>query len=230
VIIKKLLFTLLLLAIVYLPAFIFISFLTMNSHRFATKVQTTPWLLVPIIAGITLMMALILISIFSRFNFSDYGFKLSRNLMILKALICGLVIGGVLSFAGSFVPSRELSFGSLTFLQQLLVFWILASVTEEIIFRGLIQTYLSWHISGSVTIFKSQLTIAGLIAAIFFGLVHLALLSQGAATFQAITIVLRALILGIIAGYFRDKTGSLVAPIIVHSLFNITGSIVGTAI
>jgi len=228
--IKKLLFALLLLAMVYLPAFIFISFLTMNSHQFATKVQATPWLPVPIVAGITLVMALILISIFSRFNFSDYGFKLSRDLMILKALICGVVIGGVLSFAGSFVPSRELSFGSLTFLQQLLVFWILASVTEEIIFRGLIQTYLSWHISGSVTIFRSQLTTAGLITATFFGLVHLALLSQGAATLQAITIVLVALILGIIAGYFRDKTGSLVAPIIVHSLFNITGSIVGSAI
>jgi membrane protease YdiL (CAAX protease family) len=69
-----------------------------------------------------------------------------------------------------------------------------------------------------------------LITATFFGLVHLALLSQGAATLQAITIVLVALILGIIAGYFRDKTGSLVAPIIVHSLFNITGSIVGSAI
>jgi len=228
--IKKLLFALLLLAMVYLPAFIFISFLTMNSHQFATKVQATPWLPVPIVAGITLVMALILISIFSRFNFSDYGFKLSRDLMILKALICGVVIGGVLSFAGSFVPSRELSFGSLTFLQRLLVFWILASVTEEIIFRGLIQTYLSWHISGSVTIFRSQLTTAGLITATFFGLVHLALLSQGAATLQAITIVLVALILGIIAGYFRDKTGSLVAPIIVHSLFNITGSIVGSAI
>jgi membrane protease YdiL (CAAX protease family) len=228
--IKKLLFALLLLAMVYLPAFIFISFLTMNSHQFATKVQATPWLPVPIVAGITLVMALILISIFSRFNFSDYGFKLSRDLMILKALICGVVIGGVLSFAGSFVPSRELSFGSLTFLQRLLVFWILASVTEEIIFRGLIQTYLSWHISGSVTIFRSQLTTAGLITATFFGLVHLALLSQSAATLQAITIVLVALILGIIAGYFRDKTGSLVAPIIVHSLFNITGSIVGSAI
>lgn len=229
-IIKKLLFALLLLAIVYLPVFIFISFLMMNSHQFATKVQATPWLPVPIVAGITLVMALILISIFSRFNFSDYGFKLSGDLMILKALMCGVVIGGVLSFAGSFVPSRELSFGSLTFLQQLLVFWIVASVTEEIIFRGLIQTYLSWHISGSVTIFRSQLTIAGLITAIFFGLVHLALLSQGATTFQAIAIGLIALILGIIAGYFRDKTGSLVAPIIVHSLFNITGSIVGSAI
>jgi uncharacterized protein len=229
-IIKKLLFAVLLLALVYLPAFMFISFLMINSPEFATKAKAIPWLPFPIVMGVALVMAFIVISVLSKFNFSIYGFKLSGNLMISKAIIYGLVIGGVLSSIGSLVPSEELTFGSPSFLQTVLIFWILASLTEEIIFRGLIQTYLSFHIGGSLSLFGLQLSTAGLISAILFGLVHLALLSQGATVGKAITIAIGAFVLGVLAGYFRNRTGSLVAPVIIHSLFNISGYLIGTAV
>lgn len=208
----------------------FISFLMMNSQGFRTKVGATPWLPLPIVMAVSLFMAMILISIFSKLDFSHYGFKLRGNLMILEALLCGLLIGGVTLAVVSFIPSKELTFGSPTFLERLCIFWLLPSITEEVIFRGLIQTYLSSSIPASFAVSRLRLSVAGLISAMLFGLVHLGLLTQGAGRMQTIATVVAALILGILAGYFRDKTGSLVAPVIIHTLFNVLGYIVASII
>ena len=98
-------------------------------------------------------------------------------------------------------------------------------IQEELIFRGLFQGYLATHIQSSIKIWKWKLTVPALIGAIVFSLVHLALLSVEASLGGVLFIVVGAFILGIIAGYFRAETGSLIGPIIVHSLFNLTGTV-----
>ena len=113
--------------------------------------------------------------------------------------------------------------GQSPFIYVVLLLWIGAPIQEEIIFRGLFQTYLALHIKSSIKIWKWKLTLPSLVGAVIFSLVHLALLSVEASLAGVFLAVIGAFILGTIAGYFRAETGSLVGPIIVHALFNITG-------
>ena len=54
---------------------------------------------------------------------------------------------------------------------------------------------------------------------------HLALFNMGVDKFTVFDIVIFGTILGVIAGYYREKTNSLVPAIIVHLCFNIGASL-----
>jgi membrane protease YdiL (CAAX protease family) len=56
---------------------------------------------------------------------------------------------------------------------------------------------------------------------LFFGFMHFVLIkSMGPA---AIPVILLAVVLGLVAARYRERTGSLLPAIIVHALFNIGG-------
>jgi membrane protease YdiL (CAAX protease family) len=62
-----------------------------------------------------------------------------------------------------------------------------------------------------------------IISGLFFGAMHVVLIPfMGPAAFPLIVL---AVFLGLVAGYYRERTGSLLPAIIVHSLFNIGGSL-----
>ena len=69
------------------------------------------------------------------------------------------------------------------------------------------------------------MTASAFIGAIAFSLIHLALLRVEATLGGVLISVAGAFILGIIAGHFQAETGSLIGPIIVHALFNLTGTV-----
>jgi membrane protease YdiL (CAAX protease family) len=58
-----------------------------------------------------------------------------------------------------------------------------------------------------------------------FATLHLSLLFQGMSGIFVAGIFLNTLLLGLLAGYLREKTGSLYPSIYVHILFNIVGSL-----
>ena len=172
-------------------------------------------------------------------DFHKYGFRFSGNLNIWKSIVyapllflLSLLIGGV--FAGLITalagPTSTYDFGNMNLFQTIIKVWILASIVEEIIFRGLILTYLSSRIYTSFSIFRIRITHATLIAAILFSLAHFMLLLKGAGGAQMAFIAVMTFVLGIGAGYFREKTGSLVPAIIIHMLFNICGEIMGSLV
>jgi CAAX amino terminal protease family. len=154
-------------------------------------------------------------------------------LMIFKVLVTGLVLAVSCVLIGkviaNFAPmgSYPYAYAASSPLQAMFVFWIFGSFTEEVVFRGLIQSYLSEHITGSFALLKWRITFPALIGTIFFSLAHIALLFQGANISMTVYIVLSAFVSGIASGYFRDKTGSLIGSFIVHMLFNVIGSIGG---
>ena len=101
---------------------------------------------------------------------------------------------------------------------------ILASVCEEIFSRGLVQGFLSPLREKSFRLFglfSLPVTIAGLL----FGLGHFCLL-RAMEPRMVILIVLSASALGLIAGHYREKTGSLLPAIAVHMTFNIVSGVV----
>ena len=58
-----------------------------------------------------------------------------------------------------------------------------------------------------------------------FGLLHGVTVPQGVASVDVAMIVLSGLV-GFIAGWMRERTGSLVAPILFHNAFNVFQSFV----
>ncbi len=98
--------------------------------------------------------------------------------------------------------------------------WLLASVAEEMLFRGLLLGALSplrergwrlasWRISLPVTV-----------AAVAFGLIHFGLLRVIGSP-MVYLVVVSATLVGLIAGHYREKTGSMVPAIAVHMTFNV---------
>jgi membrane protease YdiL (CAAX protease family) len=91
---------------------------------------------------------------------------------------------------------------------------ILAPLGEETLFRGLLEGYLLLH---------TGLWIAVVTSAILFSLIHIAPFKGAPRSYLAI-ILLTALIVGLIAGYYRAVSGSLAPAITTHSVFNIIGA------
>jgi membrane protease YdiL (CAAX protease family) len=111
-----------------------------------------------------------------------------------------------------------------TALQTILFIWIYASISEEILTRGLLQGYLSIagrDVAGTSSRFRFSLPVVT--SALFFGAMHAVLIpAMGPG---AIPIIVLATGLGLVAGHYRERTGSLLPAIIVHALFNIGGTV-----
>ena len=90
---------------------------------------------------------------------------------------------------------------------QLLVLGILTPVLEELLFRGVIYKRLKMYY---------EVTVAAYIAAIIFAIAHFNLI-QG----------IYAFIVGIVLMYVYEKSGNLVAPIVMHGVANIVTVIMG---
>src|SRR5262249_18861077 len=89
--------------------------------------------------------------------------------------------------------------------------------TEEIPFRGLLQTFLMQRSAGRAHFWKYDMHIAGVILALLFAVAHLT--SFFTENFwMAFGQQVYAFALGILYAYWREKSGSLLAPIIGHNV------------
>lgn len=171
----------------------------------------------------TLVMALIL----SKGKLSEYGFKLPVNFQPIKMMIFGLGIGigGATLSALIIQPLTPMSDSMMStgFLHILLFVWLIASICEEVLYRGLIQSFLSPLSKYGFTIIRFRISIPVLIGAFLFGVMHMMLLTMGMDFAFVLSIVILAFIMGVVAGYYREKTGSLISAIIVHIFANIGG-------
>jgi hypothetical protein len=95
-----------------------------------------------------------------------------------------------------------------------LYFGLCAPLQEELIFRGLLQTVLARNLSAGVETSARAGVAAVAGTALLFALVHFAVGPWTAAA---------ALMLGVLAGELRQRSGSVIPAVIVHMLFNIPG-------
>jgi membrane protease YdiL (CAAX protease family) len=102
---------------------------------------------------------------------------------------------------------------------------ILASVCEELFLRGLIQGLLAPLKEHGFTVSKVYLSWSVTICALLFGFGHLCLLGNMDPRL-VVSIVISSTVLGFLAGYFREKTGSLAPAIAVHMTFNIVSGVI----
>jgi membrane protease YdiL (CAAX protease family) len=211
---------------VYLPTFMVVSAVVMSLTMSGSSEAGAMTTAFPLVIGISLVIALIVIAIVGGRQFRSYGFQSVPGKTLLFSLGLGVVVGFALRVLARGLGIQEPALFTGVATWQIIVFlWIGAPIQEEIIFRGLFQTTLERGIPTVISLGKWRLSVAAAGAAVAFALVHLGLLSVGASWGTVAFVGAGALLLGVLAGQFRWHTGSLVPGILIHAMFNVAGSV-----
>ena len=177
-----------------------------------------------------LVLALIAISVMKGFVKADYGLHAPRgDSYIAAAIFWGLLFGVVMTvvdfwpeISGRHAPSSppyELTPINVT--GWLSFEGIFAGPPEEILFRGLLVTYLASAIPGRISFLRFEMNAAGVIVALIFALAHIGnfvsrpfWIASGQQFY--------AFALGVLYAYWFEKSRSLWAPIVGHNVGNLT--------
>ena len=113
-------------------------------ENLATLMQTKLWLVLFINHTAMLIFSIIVMVVVSRGKLSHYGFKLVGNIQQKQVISWGLGLGIISTLIETSLPGKEgIVSGELTFLQTVVFIWLYASICEEVLVRGLIQSSLS---------------------------------------------------------------------------------------
>jgi len=175
-----------------------------------------------------LVFSALYIIILSKRGLQNFGFVWNTNFPIFRIVLVSLFIGMVPSLLNNIIFDNVAinPTSNFTFIEKIAFIWIWASICEEILTRGLIQGFLSPFKNIGIKLFNTMISLPVIVGAIFFGSMHLMLLTMGVELSSVITIVIFSIVLGGIAGYQREITNSLLPAIIVHMCFNIGASLV----
>jgi uncharacterized protein len=159
---------------------------------------------------------------------SGFGFVLPRRGSYGSCVTWGLVLG----VAATVVMLLTQTGGTgvmqgLSFLQILLLIWIFAAVAEEVLFRGYVQGYMEPLRGYGFRAFGLRFSLPVVVTAVFFSLMHLILLTTGAPVLAVYVTMVFTFFLGLVAGYHRERSGSVLPPITAHVSFNVGGVIGG---
>ena len=176
---------------------------------------------VPFIILVSATLALILMVVLRtplKATLADFGLRWSSKCDLAMtsalALPVGAIAAGVLSRVHEPGPLAGLN---LPLPLAWLYFGLCAPLQEEFIFRGLLQTVLTRNLFAAGATSARAGVAAVACTALLFGLVHFAV---GPWTAVA------ALVLGILAGELRRRSGSLIPAVVVHMLFNFPGLLI----
>ena len=210
------------LAVVLPSGYVTVLFMKGKSMR---QAMAMPWLALLVNHAVMLGIALALIAWLSRGKLSDYGLQWpTRKSYAMSALAWGTFFGFFMTVVDYFPqilkhlpPPENLSLAPASIGAWLFFEAIYVGPTEEIPFRGLLQTFLMQRSSGRVRLLKYEMHVAGVILAILFALAHLT--SFWTENFWlALGQQIYAFALGILYAYWREKSGSLWAPMLGHNM------------
>lgn len=110
---------------------------------------------------------------------------------------------------------------------------LLSGPSEELIFRSFAMTMLGLLVSGAIvrgesgfsrsvmTVFGGELTVVNLIAAVIFALAHVRFTFNPFSASFSTGQVIYSLVLGLFYGVAYERSGSMVYPMIMHSISNV---------
>lgn len=129
------------------------------------------------------------------------------------------VILGVRSEGGN----EHFVFQTMHSLQIMIFVVIWASIAEEMLTRGLLQTLLEPVRKWGIPFLKTRLSMPVLISGIVFGFLHFGLVKTGASPLFVAQIIISTTVLGWCAGYYREKYNSIGIAVLIHAGFNFLG-------
>ena len=176
------------------------------------------WMAQVISKSAILLLSLAAIRLLGPFDFRAAGFRLPENTKWKRVILPGLALGAVATVAIRLSHSQGLApmLKGYPFAALVLVLWFGSSISEEIFTRGWFQSYIA-----SSTPYAPQLS------ALLFASLHLRLLSLGIEPRAVAILFVGTLLLGLLAGQFREQSKSLLPAIGVHIAFNIGGMVGG---
>ncbi|MGH8280572.1 MAG: lysostaphin resistance A-like protein [Gammaproteobacteria bacterium] len=194
---------LLLFVLVYAPAFAIVA-----------SIKPPIRVVVPLIIVITSALACLYVWILGRRSggFQEFGFRFCDSRYLVLAGLLAVPIGFLLTYIDQiFAVSNQV--GAVDFQPWLSViyFVICASFQEEVIFRGLLQTMLTKRLSGSLRLPGNIVSTPAIVIAVLFGVIHLKV---------GIFTAFAALVLGLLTGELRQRSGSLLPAVLTHAIFN----------
>ncbi len=185
-----------------------------------------------------LISSLILMRIFGKGNWWAFGFRGAGFSPLIRAVLATVVIESGLFLLGMVVTSALVGpqggggggggAGSSEMpstrgmLKLIVSVWVIASTCEEVFYRGLIQSLLDPLKRYGFRLFRVWISLPVAVCALMFGLGHLCLLGRFPGVFL-VQIIVSCTALGLIAGYYREKTGSLLPAVLAHATANIVG-------
>ncbi len=192
-------------------------------------VEATPWFSRVDVSQMTyLILSLGLIVVLSGGSIRGYGIKGAGVRQVLRPVLTSvaaslllLVLAMVVMAASG--PSGETGqhpamAGGM--IKVIVSVWLVASICEEVLSRGLVLGFLGPLQIYGFRLLKWRLSLPVTVSAAGFGLGHLCLLGAMDTRLVALAVV-NATVLGLIAGYHRERTGSLLPAIAVHMTFNV---------
>ena len=155
----------------------------------------------------------------------EYGFNLKQKPPVFthkRMLGLGALFGLLMSL--KYVPSvvrgipldipRPVSLANV--LGYMTFQWIVVGLSEETMFRGLVQTYLMNNLKGHVMLLGHDLHVGTVVGAILWGVFHfinILVMPLGSVVFFVVVTT----VAGLLMGYAYQETGSLLTTIIVHN-------------
>jgi len=152
------------------------------------------------------------------FNLNEDPPEFSHRKMLFIGLLSGLVLSvryivQIVNGLSLDIPEPVDFFNVLGYLGFQ---WIVVGLSEETMFRGLIQTYLMDNLEGSVNIAGHGVHIGTVVAALFWGGFHLINVLNMPLGSAVLTVLITTPI-GLLLGYAYQRTGSLFTTILVHN-------------
>ncbi len=196
-----------------------------RAHMGVERTMAMPWLAHYLDHIVLLVISLLLIAWLSKGRLSEYGLQGPKQKSYVAAAIAWGAFFGVLMTAVDYLPQivgRTPPPDHLALTATSLVCWlgfegIFVGFTEEIAFRGLLQTFLMQRSSGRVRLLKYEMHVAGVILALLFALAHITSFWQEH-FWVALGQQVYAFALGILYAYWREKSDSVLAPVIGHNV------------
>jgi membrane protease YdiL (CAAX protease family) len=221
-----------LLAVLLWVVVLFLTGAIVSSGLVQRAAERYQWVSPGVVTQVSMLaLSLVLMLILGKGRLAKYGFRTPTRSQVKSALafgsIAAVAVHIVLAVTWNLLPtpgSHPVMEGA-SFLQTVISVWIIASTCEEVFLRGLIQGFLEPHREAGATLFGLRLSLPVITAAVLFGTMHIMLFTVGAETALVTATVAAAIILGLVAGYYRERTGSLVPAILIHMLFNMYGSL-----
>ena len=201
-----------------------LSVISLKTPDILIRSESSPiWLHAALTHSIMWILSLVVIGLLSRGNLASYGLT-QGDFRLTGGIFLWVIPTAILSTLG-FIVSRsgvEIK-GGLGYspLQTVIFVWIYASISEEIFTRGLLQSYLSPLSPYGINLSqKLRLSLPVIFSGLYFGMMHIVAVKR-----MGPPLILFTTLLGLVVGYYREKTKSLIPAIIIHALFNIGGSL-----
>ena len=167
------------------------------------------------------IITIFLITVISKKKICNWGLNLNHWQWSVKiASIFAIVwftISLLLNLIFSFQSQVTYELNTANIISDLFFDFILTGFSEEILFRGLIMGILLHTWKGNLNIGSFQISIAGVVSTLFFAIAHIGI------DYESFTInnispmqLIFVVGLGLFYAIMRDKTKSLLGPIIAH--------------